>query len=202
MKCSIAFGALLLVVAVISAPPLFCTDQTAKPTEARYYPLALGNIWKYRVHRVSPKTSDSVVQWRVTHAGDTYQVWPKPMQSDDEAMELAVSPEGIKEISSNTFIIKFPIKAGERWSAGQLEGGNKSRTFRVLSANGPCSVDSLKISNCITIEDEDASATGLRTVTTYGRDLGPVLYMYYRKTAGKELLVQTLTLTSHKFTGP
>src|SRR5450631_401859 len=86
MKCSIALGALLQVVLVISAPPLFCTDQTAKPAEARYYPLALGNIWTYRVHRVSPKTSDSVVEWRVTHAGDTYQVWPKPMQSDDEAM--------------------------------------------------------------------------------------------------------------------
>jgi hypothetical protein len=62
----------------------------------------------------------------------------------------------------------------------------------VLSAKQACSVDGRKISDCLTIEDEDPSATGLKTVTTYGRDIGPVLYLYYRKKAGRELLVQTV----------
>jgi hypothetical protein len=180
--------------------PLFCTGQTAVPAGSRYYPLALGNIWTYRIHHVSPKGKDSKVEWRVTHAGETYQVWPKPTQSDDEAMELAVTPEGIREISSNVLLLKFPIKTGETWS-GEGESGNKSRTFRVLTANKPCSVGGLNISDCVTIEDEDATATGLKTVTTYGRDIGPVQYVYYRKKAGKELLLQCVTLTSHKFRG-
>ncbi len=191
----------LPIVTLIAALTLFCTGQTTKPKDARYYPLALGNVWTYNVHRVSPKAHDSMVVWRVTHAGETYQVWPKPMQSDDEGIELAVSGEGIKEISINTFIIKFPIRANETWTAGQPKDGHRSRTFRVLSASKPCSAGNLKIPDCTTIEDDDASASGLRIVTTYGRDLGPVLYLYYRKTHGKQLLVQTVTLTSYKFTG-
>lgn len=190
------------VLVLMAFLPLFCTGQTAIPTGAHYYPLALGNIWTYRIHHVSPKGKDSTVEWSVTHAAGTYQVWPEPMQSDDEAMELAVTPEGIREISSNVFIIKFPIKTGQTWSAGEGESGNKSRTFRVLTANKPCSVEGLNISDCVSIEDEDATATGLKTVTTYGRDIGPVQYVYYRKKAGNELLLQSVTLTSHKFRGP
>lgn len=121
------------------------------------------------------------------------------MQSDDETMELAVTRKGIKEISSNTLIIKFPVRAGKCWAAGQ---SNKFRRFRVLSVNKPCSVSQLKIRDCITIGDEDASATGSKTVMTYGLDLGPVLHAYYQKAARKEHLVQTVTLTSHKFAGP
>lgn len=199
MRCSALRVARPLIVSLIATLSLFSTAQTTKPTEARYYPLALGNVWTYHVHRLSSKAPDSTLEWRVTHAGETYQVWPKPMQSDDEAMELAVTRKGIKEISSNTLIIKFPVRAGKCWAAGQ---SNKSRRFRVLSANKPCSVSQLKIRDCITIGDEDASATGSKTVTTYGLDLGPVLYAYYQKAVGKEHLVQTVTLTSHKFAGP
>jgi hypothetical protein len=203
VKCSIIIAVLLGVVAL----PLLCAEQTTKPPEARYYPLALGNVWTYRVHRVSTNLRDSTVEWRVTHAQGSgtdivYQVWPKPMQADDEAMELAVTPQGIKENSSDTFIMKFPVQAGERWSQpGNPQGSNKlRRSFHVLSINRPCHVNRLKISDCITIEDED-EATRLRTVTTYGRDIGPVLYLYYREGAGKETLVQTVTLTAHKLVG-
>ena len=187
-----------LLVVVMALPP-FCKAQTAKPPDARYYPLALGNVWTYRVHRTSAKTKDTTVEWRVTHADQTYQVWPKPMQSDDEAMDLAVTQDGMKEVSSNTFIIKFPIKTGERWSAGRAEVGHQPRVFRVLSVKAPCSVGSMKISDCVTIED--ASANGLKIVTTYGRDVGPVLYRYYQSTAGNEVLIQTVILVSHNLKG-
>lgn len=191
----------MLVAVLMAVLPLFCIGQTANSYDARYYPLALGNVWIYRVHRTASKPVDSTVEWRVKRAGNTYQVWPKPMQADDEPMELAVTREGIKEISSNTLIIKFPTKTGQTWSAGG-GGGNQSRTLRVLSSKQSCSVNGLKIPDCLTIEDEDSSATGLRTVTTYGRDIGPVRYVYYRKKEGTEPLVQTVTLISHKVTGP
>lgn len=123
------------------------------------------------------------------------------MQSDDEGMELAVTQEGIKEIFSDTFIIRFPIRTGEAWAAGQPRGGHGHRTLRVLSVNEPCSAGNLKIQDCMTIEDEDPSPTGLKIVTTYARDLGPVRYMYYRKTSGEVRLIQSVTLTSHKFSG-
>jgi hypothetical protein len=197
-----AVASLLLIISTITGIALPCEGQAGGPAGARYYPLALGNVWTYRVRRISPKAGDSVVEWRVTHADrNVYQVWPRPMQSDDEAMELAVTPDGIKEISSGTLILKFPVRAGDTWAVGQQKNGASMRTFRVLSADQPCSVDSLNVPDCVVIEDE-VSAAGLKTVTTYAPDVGPVLYRYYQKQAGKESLVQTVTLTSHKFAGP
>jgi hypothetical protein len=192
-----ALIAALLLASMIPINSIYA-DKVGAPTDARYYPLAVGNVWTYQVHAFSPMAKDSSVKWTVTHAGIedgrmVYQIWPKPMQADDEAMELAVTPQGILEVPDNTYILKFPITKGDRWSQ-KSPGSQELRSFNVLSMNAPCQAGSLNISNCVVVEERD-DRLGLTTVTTYGRDFGPVLYEYRKKQSGRVIVVQTVTLT-------
>jgi len=191
--------AFLLLASMITMNSLYA-DNAGTSSDARYYPLAVGNVWTYQVHAFSPKVKESSVKWTVTHAGiedgrTVYQIWPKPMQADDEAMELAVTPQGILESSSNTYILKFPITKGDRWSQA-LPGSKVAHSFEVLSARAPCQAGVLHISDCVVVEEHD-DRLGLTTVTTYGRGIGPVHYEYRKKHSGKEILVQTVTLVGH-----
>jgi hypothetical protein len=191
--------AFLLLASMITMNSLYA-DKVGLPKDVRYYPLAVGNVWTYQVHAFSPKAKDSTVKWTVTHASIedgrmVYQIWPKPMQTDDEAMELAVTPQGILEVSDNTYILKFPITKGARWSQ-TLPGSKDAHSFQVRSARAPCQAGVLHIPDCVVVEETD-DRLGLTTVTTYGRDIGPVLYEYRKKHSGKEIVVQTVTLVDH-----
>jgi hypothetical protein len=119
------------------------------------------------------------------------------MQSDDEAMQLAVTPQGILETTENTIVLRFPIAAGDKW--GQTPTGARySKSYFVRSAKQPCEAENFKMESCVVVEENDPG-THLKTVTTYGRDIGPVRYDYYETRAGKEVLIQTVSLTAHRF---
>jgi hypothetical protein len=118
------------------------------------------------------------------------------MQSDDEAMQLSITPLGIVETTDETLVLRFPITVGDSWTQTP-PGSAHSRSFYVRSANQPCEVDRSKIPACVVVEEKN-SGTGLRTVTTYGRDIGPVRYDYYNRQSGKETLVQSVSLVSRE----
>jgi len=108
----------ILLLALLIALPTVCADKADLRTDARYYPLAVGNVWTYQVHSVAPKVDRSSMKWTVTHSsverGQTvYQVWPKPMQSDDDVMLLAVTLQGIVETTDGVVVLRFPVLGNE-----------------------------------------------------------------------------------------
>jgi hypothetical protein len=160
----------------------------------QYYPLSSGNSWNYAVHTAGSKTVTHV-EWRVTKvdhrpSGNVYQVWPKPMQADDMAMELRPSTNGIEEVSSKITILKWPVAVGTEWVAPTRT------TFRVKSISAPCRAGAHQYSDCLVVEDFDPRMS-LRTVTSYARGVGPVKYEYFRREARGENRIRSLTLTSH-----
>jgi hypothetical protein len=174
------------------------SQETHPSTSSEYYPLALGNSWKYQV-RTTKNTNISTVIWRVTSADKTkegiiYQVWPTPSDSDDEAMMLHMSTLGLEETSSGVLIPKSPIRAGERWTSAK---STHHRKFHVLSVGQPCQVGSISSENCITVEDED-DALRFRTITTYAKGIGPIRYEYYRKNAPVVRPIQIVELLSYQ----
>jgi hypothetical protein len=161
-----------------------------------YYPLAKGNSWKYEVHN-SGKSKNSTVEWRVTGSDKTkegivFQVWPFPSQSDDEAMSLLISNQGVVETSRNTLILKYPATAGDSWATNKPT----HRVFRVISAGHPCHVGVIESDDCLVVEDQD-DALKFRTVTTYAKGIGPVLYVYYKKDTTSGTRMQTVELISY-----
>jgi hypothetical protein len=171
--------------------------QPKQHQDVEYHPLALGKIWTYDVKRIEHTEEHSKVSWRVTKqetSGSSviYQVWPEPMQADDEAMRLRVTEAGIEEIDSKVYLLKFPLAAGTTWSTKSSDG-NVRRSFRVLSIGSPCGAATKQFQQCAVVEDDDPQ-TGLRTVTTYARNAGSVKFEYFRKTGGVERCVQTLEL--------
>jgi hypothetical protein len=146
----------------------------------QYYPLAQGNSWKYKVIDVL-KEKSSAVEWRVTKAdktkeGTVYQIWPTPSDSDDEAMRLLISPQGIVESSSGDLILKFPAITGARWESTKVT----HRAFHILSAGQACHAGSIASDDCLAIEDQSDSLR-FRTITTYAKGIGPIRYEYYWK---------------------
>jgi hypothetical protein len=189
----------VLFLAFAASLPSVCADNGKKPTDARYYPLSVGSTWTYEVRRFFPTAKSSSVKWTVTHASvehgrTVYQVWPKPMQSDDEALQLAVTPEGIIETTDATLILRFPVRTGDTWA--QTPPGSHPRNFYVRSANRPCRVHDEQIAACVVIEEGD-SGTGLKTVTTYASGIGPVRYEYFKRVAGRDTLLQRVELITH-----
>jgi hypothetical protein len=150
-----------------------------------YYPLAKGNTWTYRVRSASGAQS-STVKWRVTSVkpsreGIVYQVWPTRSDSDDEAMVLLTSAEGIEELSSHVFVLKSSLSSGEKW-ASEKTSDSPPRFFEILAVHQPCRAGPISSDDCVTVEDKDETIH-LRTVTTYARGIGPIRYTYFRTNA-------------------
>jgi len=187
MRAPLAFA---LTVAVLG--------QTIQLSDAAYYPIELGGSWTYQVQRFDKrKTEFTKVTWRVTHedrkqSPPVYQLWPSPMRADDEAMRLRVTEAGIEDVDTKTLVLKFPLRQGTAWEASPLGGGPKRR-FRMLSVAVPCSARKSRFAKCATVEETDGR-DGLRTVTTYARGTGPVLYEYFRRQSDRSILVQRVQL--------
>lgn len=194
---------LLPSVAIIAITAAWSLAQTPKPllSDAEYYPLAVGNTWIYRVKTLEPKPSSSTIKWRVgkvreSAKGKVYAVRPTPIEYDDDLMSLLVSPSGITEIRDDVPLLRFPLKAGAKWSSPNL-GDNSTEEFGVISVNRPCHGGRFSFSDCLAIEESDTK-TDLRVITMYARHVGPVSFHYFRVRAGKKILVQTLELTSYR----
>ena len=166
-------------------------------SNSEYYPLALGNVWKYEVQQ-SGSTRKSHISWKVTSVdqskeGPVYQVWPNPMDEDDSAMQLVRSPQGLRELTTGV-ILPVNLSPGGEWSSGEKGRG---RHNRVVSAGKACTAVNQRVKDCLVIEDVDEAAR-LRTVTTYARGIGPVRYVYYRTSGRQTSPVQTVDLVSYK----
>ncbi len=172
-----------------------------RPSGHPYYPLSVGNSWECRVHALTPRREESRVVWRVTKAekgkeGRTvYQVWPTPMQADDEAIMLSASGVGVEEVSTRSLVLKWPLAVGDHWlGGGHTRQGQSPPAFKVLSVGQACSIASKRFQDCAVIEETDLG-TRLRTTTTYVRGVGPVEYRYFRiGQRGKQEEVQTVSL--------
>jgi hypothetical protein len=187
---------LLVAVAVLLAQ---------KPPSHPYYPLAAGNSWQYTVHPAARGKRDSKIVWRVTKIDPAnsgrviYQVWPTPMQADDEAMQLTVSELGLEDVSSRTLVLKSTLSSGEHWLGAANSRTRQSRqSFKVTSVGRLCSAGSIRFQDCVVVEELDPG-TQMRTVTTYARGVGPVEYRYFRlRPNASEEPLQTVTLDSYK----
>lgn len=165
---------------------------------ARYYPLERGNLWKYSVTGEKDETRRKYVVWKVINSssdsvGKIFSVWPTPADSDDVGMQLQVTNEGLRETSSDFFLLRFPLQKGNTWTVPR-----HNRVFTVLVEGERCAVGNLRFDACTMIQDDDQEAK-LRTITTYALGVGPVRYEYY-KSNGEQFgthASQTLSLVSY-----
>jgi len=146
----------------------------------RYYPLAVGNAWQYSVTSESKGTKEESVTWKVVNetnnaAGPVFAVWPTPVEADDEGMQLQATPDGLLELTSNFYILRFPVKKGDSWKVN----GQHDRILSVISEGKSCAVGELTFSRCAVVRDDDREAK-LRTITTYAFGVGPVRYEYHK----------------------
>ena len=189
-----------LLIACLGATLLFLpgtifAQENQSRSGMRYYPLAVGNSWQYSV---ISKGKGSTTSWKVVNktssaAGTAFAVWPSPVEVDDEGIQLQITPDGLLELSSNFYVLQFPVKKGEHWKPKEHE-----RLFSVLSEGGPCTVGKFSFDKCAVVQDDDKEAN-LRTVTTYAYDVGPVRYEYYRWVSGgfERQPSQTLKIVSY-----
>jgi hypothetical protein len=167
---------------------------------SEYYPLAKGNRWIYRV-RTAGRAGSSKVEWRVTSEkrskeGEIYQVWPTPMESDEDAMVLRVTPAGIQETTDRVLILRSHPVSGDAWTSGEASW-SAPRKFRVLSVHRPCRAGPVTSGDCVQVEDQDENLH-LRTITTYARGVGPVRYEYFRGSPAGSAPTQTVELVSYE----
>ena len=147
---------------------------------ALYYPLAMGNSWKYSVISQRESAKTEFVTWKVINetrnaSGAVFAVWPSPLEADDEGLQLQITQEGLLELGNNFYVLRSPVKKGQEWNAN-----SNNRTFSVIDEGGECMIGKFSFHRCAVIQDDDLEAN-LRTVTTYVYDVGPVSYEYYKR---------------------
>ncbi|MBI1749482.1 MAG: hypothetical protein HY234_12890 [Acidobacteria bacterium] len=182
-------GFLLFALLLACAPVLAQQVPSNEPDSTvweNYYPLALGNAWAYRV--MIPATGKtSQIRWEVTSAKkdssgrSVFQVVPAPLEPEDVRMEIRLSKSGVQEITDGTWVLKFPLHAGSKWSSFQYNERRKgmvSRSFRVVSAGRPCESAGRSYMDCIVLEEQNEELQW-RVETLYARGTGPVKYTYW-----------------------
>jgi hypothetical protein len=187
-----------VICLVILLAPVFCYPQEA-PVKSwdNYYPLANGNSWTYSA---TGKPGGKSVVWKVLNvkaapSGQVFAVWPTWSVSDDSGMNLQLTPEGLRELNDDFFVLRFPLSKGRTWSVSRH---NKERVFVVIREGEQCAVGQLKFDTCAVVRDDDQDAK-LRTVTTYALGVGPVRYEYYKMVGGSfaSETTQVLNLVSY-----
>jgi hypothetical protein len=163
-----------------------------------YYPLAKDNTWRYALIHESANKPQEFVTWRVLNLssnsqGIVFGVWPTPADSDDDGMQLQFTEKGLKELTNDFYVLRFPLARGSTWSADR-----HNRVFTVLSEGEPCTIGKHSFTECAVIQDDDHEAK-LRTTTTYAFGVGPVRYEYRRLEDGAAAsqVTQTLEMVSY-----
>ncbi len=171
---------IILCVGALTIPPT-CSPQEARNRDwAKYYPLAKGNVWRYSVTGNSPNAGRKSTTWRVLNTssdsnGEIFAVWSSPADADDSGMQLQYASDGVRELSDNFYVLKFPLRKGASWGPE-----NRLRAFTVLNEGDSCKIGELSFSLCAVVQDDDHQAK-LRTVTTYAFGVGPIQYRYFRE---------------------
>jgi len=145
--------------------------------------LAKGNSWTYSVIGESGEREPKPVVWKVLNVssdtkGQTFAVWQIPADADDTGMQLQFTKEGLRELSGDFFLLRFPLDKDSTW---QLIAHD--RVFSVLSEGERCAIGKLTFNSCAVIRDDDREAK-LRTLTTYAFGVGPVRYEYHKMVHG------------------
>src|SRR5882724_12612609 len=133
-----------LLLCCLAHPSLFARQSATHSTWHRYYPLAVGNTWSYRVHS-SEKLKQAIVRWKMTQVengteGKSFTVWESP-SAGDEGMQLVLSGNGLVNATTGFYLIKFPANAGDEWKyeIDSIRQGRKvDVSYKVLSVGSPC----------------------------------------------------------------
>ncbi|MCS7159835.1 MAG: hypothetical protein RMJ19_05125 [Gemmatales bacterium] len=110
------------VLAVGLASALLLSGQET-PTDARtYFPLAVGNAWRY-VNSVGSESVTQVVRLEKVNQEEGYRLETSIGNRVISSEVLAVRPDGIYRLAANDVpihpplpVLKNPLKAGDSWS--------------------------------------------------------------------------------------
>jgi hypothetical protein len=175
----------------------------------RYYPLAVGNTWSYRV-LAGEHQKQTTVRWKMTQVeneteGKSFTVWESP-SAGDEGMQLVLSPSGLTNAVTGFYLIKFPANAGNEWKyeIDSIRQGRKVVvSYRILSVGSPCRSGTFDFRDCLVVQETDEDIN-LRTTTYYAMDVGPIKHVYseLNPDGEKKGATQTLELTSYTVQPP
>lgn len=162
-----------------------------------YYPIAVGNIWKYEVRESSEQVR--YVTWRVTtvqkHASRiVYQLLPKPLENDDDVVFLRLERGRVVDDTTSQLIVAEGLRVGSSWE--MKDNGISVRRYRVLNSGQPCVSGLYKSTDCLTIEDTDARLH-LRSVTMYARGIGSLRFEYFDTKSRSSKPLSTVELVAH-----
>jgi hypothetical protein len=171
--------------------------EAAHSSKESYFPLSVGNSWVYSVRG---RSQARTITWKVTQrevmkGNSVFHLWQTPAQ-DDEPLSLSEVETGIVEAGTERFLLKYPLRTGERWSAKSqsFRAPGKSDAFEVTSAGKACSVGKHSFKDCTTVREID-EANNVASLTTYARGVGPVKYVYFKDLHSEEVDT-TLTIKS------
>ena len=198
--CAAMTGLFFISVFGVAAPQ---DNRAMAKGEDSYFPLSIGNWWAYKLgghSRWAGKTQKWTVTDKAIHKGNPdYILSPTPSFGWDSPVEESPVREGIVEAGrGGGFILKYPIRSGNRWSSksdGFVVPG-KLDDLEVVSAGKPCSVGSHSFGNCVTIRETD-EGNALFSLTTYARGAGPVKYLYFKDLYFKQTK-ETMIIVSWK----
>jgi hypothetical protein len=155
--------------------------QPGHPDAASFYPLNVPNTWTYTVEHSASKAS--ILTWKITQKDTldgnvTFHLWAQP-SALDEPLDLCSDENGVFECGSDRYLLRNPVKLGERW-LGHLKrvGANPAaEQFEITSESENCRVGKHHFDLCVQVQEID-KFNHVVSLTTYANSIGPVEYVY------------------------
>ena len=132
-------GANLIFIAALMTGGWSATTFAAEPRDADYYPLKVGNEWRYEfeadgktstlVSRVAKQEEiDGVLLYRIDSEIDSEPFGTEHLRVTDEGVFRCRYNGG--ELDPPVCVIKFPLKEGETWQGKTGRGKEKYEISR------------------------------------------------------------------------
>lgn len=179
-RCYFLAGLMMTMVVFV---PAF--SKVSPSISSAFYPLKVGNRWKYRpgTGTSSPRAKSStwtVVDITKENGKHLVTLNNSPALDDDAIMVLSLSAGVISEWDSGHKILVEDKPVGFTWSYKVTDYAQRKGLdlFRVTAIGG-CRIPNHIFDSCISIEETDPQSR-LITLTTYAKGVGPVMYRYTR----------------------
>jgi len=137
-------------------------SEGARLGAERLYPLRAGSVWTYDVE-TGEGGPPTLAITRVTRSeGGQVEV-----SSGGAPIRYEQRPDGLYRVDRAAYVLKLPLRAGERWDAGQ------GATAEVVATDRRLSTAAGEFSGCVEVR-ESGGATPKVVRTVFCPDVGPV----------------------------
>lgn len=192
MMRRIRWGELWVLLALsgcVTSPTVEQRPEIAGVPSKDYYPLAVGNSWRYQIQLLGEKTEMEVKILKEENG----------VFEDSTGNQLFTDAFGVRD--QKRYLLRDPVEVGTEWS--NVVSVSSVERYKIVSANVSCDSPAGHFEGCVVVESTNRVGEGKALVNelTFAPKVGLIRVSTLLLDDGKKLPQSTLELTKYQVQG-